>query len=475
MEVDQKPVSNESSSKILFLFVGPLAACVLGIVLVGFGSSSAICWTAAVTLLCAVWWFSEPIPIAATSLLPLAVFPLCGVLSFEQVAQSYGNKLILLMLGGFMLSAAMERSGAHRRIALYMVNICGGSSGRRLVFGFMLASALLSMWISNAATTLMLLPIALAVVAQTNNRELQVSLLLGIAYAASIGGIGTPIGTPPNLVFMEVYSINTGVEPGFLDWMGWSLPVVAIMLPIAGLWLTWRIGKIEPISLPDVGRWRKAEVRTLVVFAITALFWITRNQPFGGWSSWSGLKGANDASVALLGAVALFVIPNGDPDKAAERLLDWRTAARLPWGVLILFAGGICIATAFLESGLSKTLGGALVEFGQLPPLLLIGLICLSVTFLTEITSNTATANLLLPILAAAAIAADHDPKIWMIPATLSASFAFMLPVATPPNAIVFGSDKLTVREMAREGLALNLVGVIVVTLYCYTMFGGKA
>lgn len=434
--------------------------------------SAAIAWTAAITFWVAGWWITEPIPIPATSLIPLAVFPLVGVLSPDEIGKSVGHKLVLLMMGGFMLSAAMERSGAHRRIALGMVNCFGGNSGRRLVFGFMVASAFLSMWISNAATTLMLLPIAMAVVNQTENQRLQIALLLGVAYAASVGGIGTPIGTPPNLAFFAVFEDQFETKIGFVEWMTWVLPITIVMLPIVGWWLTRGLGKIDKIQLPEVGPWRTEEFRTLVVFAFTALLWITRTGPWGGWTGLAAHSGfpmpmANDASVAILGAIALFMIPNGH----GERLLDWKTAESIPWGILLLFAGGLSLAAAFQSSGLSELLGTQLANIGHLPVLLLIATICFAVTFLTEFTSNTATTILLLPILATAAVAADVDPKIFMIPATISASFAFMLPVATPPNAIVFGSGKLTVKQMAWEGLLLNLLGVCVVTVICYLMF----
>ncbi len=385
-----------------------------------------------------------------------------------EVGQAYGHKLILLLLGGLMLSSAMERSGAHRRIALTMVTLFGGSSSRRLVFGFMAASACLSMWISNMATTLMLLPIVLAVLEKTDDRRLRISLLLGVAYAASVGGVGTPVGTPPNLIFMENYQRIIGQEPAFSDWMGWALPVVLIMLPIMALWLTRGLPRQANLQLPEVGKWRAEEIRTLAIFAITAILWITRLEPFGGWSHWANLPAANDASVALIAVVAMFLIPNG----RGEKLLDWSTAVKIPWGILILFSSGIVISKAFVSSGLSATLGESLAQIGQLPPLLMIALVCTAVTFLTEVTSNTATANLLMPVLAAAAIAADIEPKLIMVPATISASFAFMLPVATGPNAIVFGSEQLTVREMAREGFALNLIGIVIVTVVCYFQFG---
>ncbi len=314
----------------------------------------------------------------------------------------------------------------------------------------------------------MLLPVAMAVVAQTSSRQLQVAILIGIAYGASIGGIGTPIGTPPNLIFMKVYSEVTSIEPGFAQWMSWALPMVAIMLPIAGIWLTRGMKQIDRIALPDVGPWRREEIRTLSVFVITAITWITRKQPFGGWSEWLNVPNAKDSSPALLGAVALFMIPDGRGGK----LLDWETAKKIPWNILVLFAGGICIARAFGSSGLDQVLGSALAGLGYLPVLVLIGIICLSVTFLTEVTSNTATTTLLMPILAAAAASAEIEPRLIMIPAAISASFAFMLPVATPPNAIVYGAGVFSVRELAREGIVLNLIGVVVVTFVCYFMFG---
>jgi sodium-dependent dicarboxylate transporter 2/3/5 len=449
------------------LFVGPALGAALGLMLLSAGFAVDVAWTAGVTALCACWWIFEPIPIPATSLIPIAVLPAVGVLTPEEVGESYGSPLVLLLLGGFILSTAMAKSGAHRRLALNMVSLFGGAGGRRLVFGFMAAAAILSMWISNTATTLMLLPIVMAVVEKLDDPRLKLSLLLGVAYAASVGGVGTPIGTPPNLVFMKVYAENTGVEPTFVEWMSWSLPIVVVMVPLIGLWLTRGIAKSAPIDMPPVGTWRTEEIRTLTVFAITAVLWMTRREPFGGWSELLGLPNANDASVALAAVVVMFMVPNGH----GERLLDWETAAKIPWGILILFGAGITIAKAFVSSGLSVSLGAALASFGTLPLLLLIGLTCLTVTFLTEVTSNTATSTLLMPILAAAAISANIDPKLIMVPATISASFAFMLPVATGPNAVIFGSQQFTVKQMAREGFALNVIGVVLVSTLCYLMF----
>jgi sodium-dependent dicarboxylate transporter 2/3/5 len=325
----------------------------------------------------------------------------------------------------------------------------------------MAASATLSMWISNTATTLMLLPVALAVLERVRDERMVMPLLLGIAFSASLGGIGTPIGTPPNLIFMQVYQESTGTEISFLRWMGWGVPVVLLFLPLMGLWLTRNLSGIGRITVPDVGPWRTDEARVMTVFALTALAWITRREPFGGWSEWLGLPGANDAAVAFVAVVAMFLVPDGK----GGRLLDWERAERIPWGMLLLFAGGITIARAFEATGISVALGETLSGLADLPVVLLIAVICLAITFLTEMTSNTATTTLMMPILAAAAIGAGIEPTLLMIPAAMSASCAFMLPVATAPNAIMFGTGRFSTRAMAREGLVLNLLGAAVITL----------
>ena len=424
---------------------------------------SAIAFTAAITIWTAVWWIFEPIPIPATSLLPLALFPAVGVLTPTQVGAAYGSPLVLLLMGGFILSTAMERSGAHRRVALTMVNLFGGSSSKRLVFGFMAAAALLSMWISNTATTLMLLPVAMAVLEKAPDKKLAIPLLLGIAYASSIGGIGTPIGTPPNLVFQQVYAETVGSEIGFLTWMSWGVPVVLLFVPITALWLTRGLDYQGSFILPAVGTWQSAERRVLIVFALTALAWVTRSQPFGGWSTFLNVPGINDAGVAMLAVVTMFLVPDG----RGERLLNWESAAKIPWGMLILFGGGIAIAKAFVASGLSQQLGIWLTQLATLDLFLLILAICLTITFMTEITSNTATTTLMLPILAAAALAAEIPPEILMVPAAMSASCAFMLPVATAPNTIMFSTGAFPIRTMVREGLALNLIGALLITSAC--------
>jgi sodium-dependent dicarboxylate transporter 2/3/5 len=450
------------------LFVGPVTAMALTFAMISFGWTQQGALTAGLTLLCALWWIFEPIPIPATSMIPLGVFPLVGILDGKQVALAYGDPLILLLMGGAMLSKAMEKSGAHRRLALYLVNLFGAYDQRRLVFGFMVAAAVLSMWVSNTATTLMLLPVAYAVLESADSdsaaQKLAVPLFLGIAYAASIGGLGTPIGSPPNVIFLKVYAEATGSSIGFGQWMLWALPVVLIMIPLAGSWIIRNLNKGEPLLIPNVGAWRTEEIRVLTIFGLTALAWITLREPFGGWSHWFNVPSANYAAVALTSVVLMFVLPNGTGGK----LLDWQSASSIHWGVLLLFAGGIAIAKAFAVTGISDAIGQSLSGVTRLSIIAIIAIVALAVTFLTEITSNTATTALLMPILAAASLGAGFEPATLMLPAALSASCAFMLPVATAPNAIVFGTGKITVEQMVREGFALNLIGAAVITVVVY-------
>jgi solute carrier family 13 (sodium-dependent dicarboxylate transporter), member 2/3/5 len=447
----------------LGLVLGPSLALACGSFahLAGLGTPAA--WTAAVTGLCATWWITEPVPIPVTSIIPFAAFPLVGVLDHATVANAYGHTLILLLLGGFVLSTAMERSGAHRRLALGMVRAVGGDGGRRLVLGFMIACAALSMWISNTAAVLMLLPVAIAVLEQDREGTMGRPLLLGTAYAASIGGLGTPVGTPPNVIFMGIYRETTGVELSFVDWMRVGVPVTLLLIPLTWVWLTRGIRGKRQLELPRLGPWRPSEVRVLCMFAFTATAWVTRTEPFGGWSQLLGSEGAGDSTVALAAVVLMFVIPDGE----GGRLLDWETANRIPWGLLILFGGGIALARGFEVSGLSAGLGAALSGLASWPTVLMIAVLCLGVTFMTEVTSNTATATLLMPVLAAAAAAASIEPALLMAPAALSASCAFMLPVATAPNAVVFGTNRFTVSQMAREGFVVNLMGAVVITAVC--------
>lgn len=448
-------------------WLGPILALSGAILLLMFGHDRDIAVVGFVALLCVVWWIFEPIPIPLTSLLPLSVLPMLGVLTPADVGQSYGSPIILLLLGGFCLSQAMEHSGAHRRVAVGMVRIFGANSGSRLVLGFMVAAAVLSMWISNTATTLMLLPVVLAVLnAAPNSERLAAPLLLGVAYAASVGGLGTPIGTPPNLIFMQVYQETTGREIGFTQWMGWALPVVLIMVPLMAWILTRNVRGAIAVTLPTVGAWRADERRVMIVFGLTALAWVTRGAPYGGWSTWLNLPHASDASVALLAVVVMAMLPNGK----GEKLLNWEQAVKIPWGVLLLFGGGICLAKGFVSSGMSDLMGGIFTSAASIAVYLLILGIALAVTFMTEATSNTASATLLMPVLAAAALGAGIAPEVMMVPAAMSASCAFMLPVATAPNSVVYGSGLVTTARMAREGVAFNLLGALVISAVCYFM-----
>jgi len=456
------------SLKVATLVAGPVAGALLGSLLAANGLDPKICWTAAITLNTAIWWVFESIPIPAASLLPFAAFPLAGVLTHQQASAALGNTVILLLMAAFMLSKAIEKSGIHERFALGMIRLVGGHGGWRLVLAFMLTAALISMWISNSATTLMLTPMALAVLARSGDARLAVPLLLGIAYGASVGGTGTLIGTPPNVIFAGVYEQLTGEEYGFVRWMRTGLPVVALAIPLMALWLARSLRGAKAIELRSAGAWRSPERRVMVVFGLTILAWITRAEPFGGWSGWLGIESAGDSTVALAAVVVMFLVPDGEDG----RLLDWKMAGSIPWGMLLLFAGGICIASAFTASGLAELIGNALGGLANLPVFVLILALCVSVTFLTEITSNTATATLLMPVLAAAAVGAGVAPELLMVPAAISASCAFMLPVATAPNAIVYATDRLTIAQMAREGFALNLIVALVVATVSYWTLG---
>ena len=313
---------------------------------------------------------------------------------------------------------------------------------------------------SNTASALMLMPVALAVLASSSDRQrLAVPLLLGLAWSCSIGGLGTPIGTPPNLIFIQVYEATTNELISFGQWMSWGLPVIALLLPAAWWWVTRDLPPELNVTLPVVGPWRSAERRVLIIFALTALAWITRAEPFGGWQNWLNLPTANDASVALIAVLALFIVR----DREGAPLIEWRQANEIPWGVLLLFGGGICLARGFVASGLSAEIGEALTQLAVLPVFVMMLVMALAVTFLTEATSNTATTALLMPVLAAVAIAVNIDPLWLMVPAAMSASCAFMLPVATAPNAVVFGTGELPIQRMVREGLLLNVIGAMII------------
>lgn len=465
-----------------FIVLSVVLGAILYAGLLAIGQTHLIAATAGITLLVAVLWVTEALPIPVTSLIPFFAFPMAGVLTHKESASALGSHVILLLMGAFMLSKALEKSNVHSRLAYYLVNVTGGKSAKRLVFGFMLTAAILSMWISNSATTLMLLPITLAVLQHVKDPKLTIAMLLGIAYAASLGGVGTPVGTPPNIIFMSVYLETQGKEINFLEWMKTGVPIVVIGIPVIAWWLTRKLENTQSYELPKSGAWKPAEKRVLITFLIIALAWMFR--PY--WTVWLNMPSIGDSSIALAGVVLMFLIPSGNKAEPADipesnnqfgevtkkvssdKLLDWETAVSIPWGMLLLFAGGICIAKAFASSGLSALMGEGLTGLSDLPVPLLVLSICLFVTFLTEITSNTATATLLMPILAAAGVAAGIDPALIMMPAAISASCAFMLPVATAPNAIVYGMDKFSIKTMAREGFMLNIFMALIITFVSY-------
>ena len=461
----EKPLSSTS----LKIISGPLVALIVAWYSNASGLDFAATATLGITVCAIIWWVTEAVPIAVPALLPLALFPAFGVLDKTQVSQAYGSHLVLLMLGGFTVSKAMERSNTHYHLALMALHAVGGGSERRLVIGFMFAAAAISMWISNTATTLMLLPIAAAVLATLPNNRLAAPLMLGIAYAANIGGIGTPVGTPPNLVFMQVYEDSFGRNVSFTQWMSWAMPIVIVLLPLTMFWLTRSLNQPLAAALPTKESWTIAQKRVMAVFCLTVLFWVTRREPFGGWSEWFNAPGATDASVALMAMVLLFVLPDGKQG----RLMDWQTVAKIPWDILILFGGGLCIAKGFSASGLSEIIATQMQQFSQLPVILLMFVLCLGVTLLTETTSNMASATLLMPVLVAAAAGMGLAPELLMVPAVISTSCAFMLPIATAPNAIVYSTRHVTVKLMVREGVVLSVVGAGVISVLSYYLLAG--
>ncbi|GMM69367.1 SLC13 family permease [Alteromonas sp. MTD1] len=461
---------NKATSKNLIILLALIVSVLSGAGLWFAGQPSDIFLTAAITLFVAVLWVTEALPIPATSMLPFALFPLFGVLSHSQAASSLGSHVIILLMAAFMLSKGLERANLHKRFAIYMLRITGSGSALKLILGFMLTTAVLSMWISNTATILMMLPMAIAIINAVDNPRFGIALILGIAYSASLGGVGTPIGTPPNIIFMSVYEETLGSEYSFIEWMKTGVPIVILGVPIMALWLARGLKQVGTINLPEPGTWTTAEKRVLMIFGTVAMAWVFR--PF--WTAWIGVSTISDSTIAVAGVAAMFLTNSGndngqtDAKGYRDKLLDWKTANDIPWGMLLLFAGGICIAKAFSASGLSVLMGTWLTGLSTLPVLLLVLGICLFVTFLTEITSNTATSTLLMPILAAAGLAVGVDPKLLMIPAAISASCAFMLPVATAPNAIAYSTDKFDIKTMAREGIVLNVLVAMVVTGVCY-------
>lgn len=445
------------------LFLAPIIAvlALISSIFLGLPTDPAI--ALATVIWVAWWWITECIPIPATSLLPFVLLPLADILSPSEAAKALGDSIILLFMGAFMLAKAVEASGVHRRVALGLVARIGTDNGRKIILAFMTATAFLSMWISNTASVLALLPVALALIDATDDNAFQRALLLGLAYAGSIGGIATLVGTPPNLIFASMYQNISGEEFGFTRWLGIGLPLVLLALPITGWWLTRHVKLGRPLQLPENTPMTHYEKRVLMVFGAVVLLWVTRTSPWGGWTGLLGLNSLNDATIALAGVIAMFVIPSGRGERS--KLLDWNLAKDIPWGILLLFAGGICLANGVMQSGLGDIIGNSLIALEGLPVWLLVFIIAITVSFVTEFTSNTATATLLMPILAATASAINLPIELLMIPAVIACSCAFCLPVATPPNSIVFASNRITVKEMAREGLVLNLLLAIITTI----------
>ncbi len=444
------------------------------------GSMGAEAWAAlGLMLLMATWWSTEAIPIPATALLPIVLVPALELGTIGQATAPYANPIIFLFLGGFTLGLAMQRWNLHRRIALLTLKAMGDQPKRQIA-GFMLATAFLSMWVSNTATAIMMLPIGLSVVAMMDNanpegvRKYATALLLAIAYSASIGGIATLIGTPPNALLAAYLSENQGISVGFAQWMVLGVPVTLLMLMLTWWWLTRRdfgIGQASDSDqmirdeLAKLGVMSRGERLVAVVFVITATAWIFRPLLSASLMPW-----LSDTGIAIAAAIAMFLIPVDTRERTF--VLDWDSANKLPWGVLLLFGGGLAMAGVISSSGLAEWIAGSLGVAGVLPTIVMMVIVASVIIFLTEVTSNTATAAAFLPLLGALAMAQEVSPLLLTVPAAIAASCAFMMPVATPPNAIVFSSGHMQISDMIKAGFALNLMGIVVVTLITYGLLG---
>lgn len=446
------------------------------------GLSVAAFRTAGLAFWMASWWVSEVVPIPATSLLPLVFSPLADIASIKSVAAPYAHPLIFLFLGGFLISIAMERWGLHKRIALKTM-LYAGTKPSYQILAMMLVTAFLSMWMSNTATAVMMLPIALSIthlVQQSNpdNNGFGKALLLSIAYGASIGGIATLIGTPPNALMAAYLSDSYQIEIGFSQWMMVGVPLSLVMLLICWVWLTqfaYKVDKTDTGSakvdtkslfssqLIELGSMQRAEKGVLVVFALAAVCWIFR--PLLG--DLTGLK-ISDTGIAIAAALLLFVLPANKGSN--ERILDWQSTSGVPWGVLLLFGGGLTLAAQIKSSGLAEYIAHMIEGANTIPLVLSVLLVATLITFLTEITSNTATAAGFLPLLGPVAESITGTPLVWVIPAAIACSCAFMMPVATPPNAIVFGSGQIQMRDMIKSGFVLNIIAIVLITLVTMTL-----
>ncbi len=482
----------------VYLIIAPAAYDASGAITSGLPHAGRA--VAGVGVLMALFWVTEALPIPVTALLPIVLFPLLtgGVVPVRAATAPYAHELIFLFMGGFMLAMAMQRWGLHRRIALRTILLVG-TEPARLVAGFMLAAAFLSMWVSNTATVVMMLPIATSVV-ELVRRELRQSpgtegiddgayapfaicLLLGTAYASSIGGIATLIGTPPNALLAAFVESQYGIEVSFVRWLGVGLPLAAVFLPIAWLVLTRLAFPIHLTRIPGGRDLIRNELRrqgpitgperaVLVIFALTAAAWITRPL-FSGLTLADGsrpLAGLSDAGIAIGAGVLLFALPVDL--RRGVFLLSWKQAMRLPWGILILFGGGLSLASAVQATGVAAFIGHGVGGVGPVPTWLLVLLVVTTIVFLTELTSNTATTATFLPVLGAVAVGLGISPLMLLVPAAMAASCAFMMPVATPPNAIVFASGEITIPQMCKAGLWLNLIGIALLMGLMYTLAG---
>lgn len=461
------------------LFLGPLLLLLCLLTPAPEGMSDAAWATVGMTLLMAIWWATEAIPIPATSLLPIVLIPALGIGNVGSATSPYANPTIFLFLGGFVIGLAMERWNLHRRIALNILLAVGNKPSLQIA-GFMAATAFLSMWVSNTATAIMMLPIGLSVInmlagegtPEKERERFSTALLLAIAYASSLGGIATLIGTPPNALLAGFLSDNYNVELGFGKWMLLGVPVAATMLLLTWWWLTRRgfnlsghdssaMMRQELASLGPMGR---GEILVTIVFVCAALSWIF--QPLIA----KVIPGANDTTIAIAAAMALFIIPADL--KSRTFLMNWESAGKLPWGVLLLFGGGLSLAAVIRTTGLAEWIASNMGFLGTLPGIAMIALVVMTINFLTEITSNTATAATFLPLMGALAVANGLPPELLAIPTAIAASCAFMMPVATPPNAIVFGTGHMKIQSMIKTGFFLTVTGIVVTTLLCYFLIG---
>ena len=433
---------------------------------------SRIGWlTAGVALLMTIWWVTEAIPIYFTGIIPLVLFPTFNIFDLKLIASSYAHPLVLLFLGGFIIASAMEACGLHKRIALNILSL-SGTSPSKIIAGFMITTALISMWVSNTASTIMMLPIALSVIAifskEINSRDedLAIPLLLAIAYSASIGGASTLIGTPTNIMLASILSDSYNYEISFVDWLIIALPISFFLLPVVWFFLTnisFKVSKITSDALEntiikmkkETGKSSFAEKVVATVFILTAFLWILSknlNEIFN--------LNLNDTSIGLFGALLLFIIPTGKNTRAC----NWQIANKIPWGVLLLVGGGIALSRAFNASGLASWIGSFSNYFSNYDLFLLIILTVGAIIFLTELNSNTATIATFSPILIIFAIGINQNPLLFVIPATIAASCAFMLPIATPPNAVIFGSGKIKISDMVRAGFLLNIISLLIIS-----------